>query len=268
MPNEVVMNRALRKRAKRLRSKSEKSLSKMKGQDLQTVSNRMSAEQYAQTLELFENPPTENAVELAVHLAGHLMSETEKVEKEQVPRFVPDHKMKEVDCCAGCAWCCHEPLQVSILDAVSVAQQIRRTDSVDQVLSTLNSYNESIAPLGNKRESLKQSFDPCPFLSPQNQCTVYEARPVICRAFHSTEVNTCESIIKTSASQRDVPMFTGLFGFRGLRLSGARKALKDLGLDDRPVVLARAVQLLLENFEETLEAWMEGEPVFDKAAVL
>ena len=53
-------------------------------------------------------------------------------------------------------------------------------------------------------------------------------------------------------------MFTGLFGFRGLRLSGARKALKDMGLDDRPVVLARAVALLLENFEETLEVQQES----------
>ncbi len=262
------MNRALRKRAKRLRSKSGKSLSKMIGQDLQTVSNRMSAEQYTETLEFFENPPTDNAWELAVHLAEQLMLETENLEKNQVPRFVPDHKMKEVDCCAGCAWCCHEPLQVSILDAVSVAQQIRQTERVAEILATLKSYNESLAPLGNSRESLKQSFDPCPFLGPQNRCTVYEARPVICRAFHSTQVDTCESIVKNASSQRDVPMFTGLFGFRGLRLSGARKALKDLGLDDRPVVLARAVELLLENFEDTLEAWMEGEPVFDRAAVL
>ena len=108
------MNRALRKRAKRLRSKSVKSLSKMKGQDLQIVSNRMSAEQYSQTLEAFENPPTDDAAGLAVHLARQLMVETEELEREQVPRFVPDDKMNDVDCCAGCAWCCHEPLQVSI----------------------------------------------------------------------------------------------------------------------------------------------------------
>ena len=139
-----------------------------------------------------------------------------------------------------------------------MAQQIRQSETVAEVLVTLKRYNESIAPLGNSRESLKQSFDPCPFLNPRNQCSVYEARPVICRAFHSTDVATCESIIKNSSSQRDVPMFTGLFGFRGLRLSGARKALKDMGLDDRPVVLARAVALLLENFEETLEVQQES----------
>ena len=123
------MNRTLRKRAKRLRKKAADSLAKMNSGDLQTVSNRMSSEQYCSTLELFETPQFKTPSELARHLASSLMSATEKMEEEQVPNFVPACKFQEIDCCAGCACCCHEPLQVSILDAISVAGPEMRLSS-------------------------------------------------------------------------------------------------------------------------------------------
>lgn len=262
------MNRTLRKRAKRLRKKAADSLAKMNSGDLQTVSNRMSSEQYCSTLELFETPQFKTPSELARHLASSLMSATEKMEEEQVPNFVPACKFQEIDCCAGCACCCHEPLQVSILDAISVAAHLLDQGKASEALPGLQEYEASIAHLGSSRESLKQSFDPCPFLDPQNRCTVYSARPVICRAFHSTNVGRCEEIVDQESPNRDVPMFTGLFGFRGLRLTGARKALKDLGLDDRPVVLARAVKLLLQDFDGIVEAWLDGKDCFDNVAVI
>lgn len=261
------MNRALRKRAKRLYEKSQKSLSKLDQMDLQTVSNRMSTEQYCQTLSLFQNQSFDDPSELGCRLAADLMDETESLEKNHVPNFIPPERKNEINCCEGCAWCCHEPLQVSILDAISVARNILDSDRDDELLPKLEEYQSSIAHLGQTRERLKESFEPCPFLSDYNKCTVYEARPVICRAFHSTDVGRCEAIIDNTSENRDVPMFTPLFGFRGLRLSGARRALKDLGLDDRPVVLARAVKILLEDFDTTVEAWLDGEPVFEDATV-
>ena len=62
-------------------------------------------------------------------------------------------------------------------------------------------------------------------------------------------------------------MYTGLFGFRGIRLSGARQALSELGMDDRPVVLAKAVKLLLDDFDSVTESWLQGGDSFETAAV-
>jgi hypothetical protein len=63
-------------------------------------------------------------------------------------------------------------------------------------------------------------------------------------------------------------MYANLFGFMGMRLSGARQALMDMGIDDRPVVLATAVYILLQDFDGVVERWLDGEAVFDRAAVI
>ena len=259
------MKRAVRKRAKKLRDKAAQSLAKLKGQDLQTVSNRASSEQYVATLSHFAEPQGEEAEELIRALAQEVIQGTVVLETELVPQFIQPEQMAEIDCRAGCAWCCHEPLQVSILDAISVASYLKANPSSDL---ELESYLAHLEQYDNKRAELKQSFDPCPFLDDYHKCRVYEARPVICRAFHSKDVGRCESIIDNRPGDREVPMFSGLFGFRGLKLSGARKALRDLGLDDRPVILAQAVKLLLDDFDAVAEGWLEGEDVFESAVVV
>lgn len=264
MDKDKLVKRATRKRASKLRAKALKSLPKIKGEDLAAISNRVSLEQYAKTLAHFESAPTSSLGELACHLVQEVLADTETLVSEQVPRFVSSEKQKEIDCGSGCAWCCHEPLQMSILDAISVASHLLNTGSSGE---RLEQYCRDLAPFDNQRHKLKESFEPCPFLDKDKRCQVYEARPVICRAFHSTDVSACQKIVESRAEDRSTPMYTRLFGFVGLRLSGARKAVKDLGLDDRPVILALAVQLLLEDFEGTLEQWLEGEPVFETAVV-
>jgi Fe-S-cluster containining protein len=257
------VKRAIRKRAGKLRDKAAKSLGKLRGEDLQAVSNRQSQEQYIATLDHFVEAKDQSLPELAARLAVELVQETERLEQELVPQFIRQDQLAEIKCGAGCAWCCHEPLQVSILDAVSVAHHIRQGEEE----FALEAYLEHLEPTENRRELLKESFEPCPFLGEDQRCRVYHARPVICRAFHSRDAEHCESLVREEAEQREVPMYTGLFGFRGLRLSGARKALRDLGFDDRPVVLAHAVKLLLDDFEGTTEAWLQGDDVFEPAVV-
>lgn len=262
------LNRALRKRASKLRGKALKQLSKRSsGSDLATLSQKLSLEQYEKVLAHFEKPKEENLSTLAVRLMEDLFRSTEALESEHIEALVPESKARRIDCCAGCAWCCHEPIQCSILDAISVAHHLLNTDKAEEFSPTLDAYLATIAPYENRREQLKQSFDPCPFLGTNHQCKVYQARPIICRAFHSTDVGVCTSIHEQKAAERSVPMYTGLFGFRGIRLSGARQALSELGMDDRPVVLAKAVKLLLDDFDSVTESWLQGGDSFETAAV-
>jgi Fe-S-cluster containining protein len=265
LANPHFMKRAIRKRAGKLRSKALESLAKLQGGDLQTVSNRISLEQYCHTLARFEDPTHDSLGQLAQEIAANLMHETANQSDQLEANYVSEPKQREIDCGAGCAWCCHEPLQVSVVDAISVASFLLQDSTHDR--SHLESYVNNIDVYQNRRAGLKESFAPCPFLSDDKRCQVYEARPVICRAFHSTDVFTCRTVVEQRAEDRSVPMFTALFGFRGLRLSGTRKALREMGLDDRPVVLATAVKLLMDDFDSVVEQWFRGEPVFDLAAV-
>lgn len=257
------MNRALRKRAAKLRDKAKSSLSKMRGSDFQSVAGRVSTEQYIATLNPFADQSEDGPSGIVVTLTRELMDRTEEIENVHEGRFLGAESRAEIKCAAGCSWCCRRPLVVSILDAFAVSYHLLREGDT----LALDSYLQSIAVYGNRRADLNRSYRPCPFLNEQDRCRVYPARPIVCRAFHSTNVEACRIQAETESADRDIPMFTNLFGFRGMALSGARQAVTDLGLDDRPVVLARAVKLILEDFDGVASQWLQGEEVFETAVV-
>lgn len=262
------MNRAVRKRAAKLRAKALKSLSKSKGSDLQSVSNRESQAQYTEILNFFENPTHDSSDSLARDMARSLMNGTTHTLEDEAPRFIKESDLCKIDCSAGCSWCCRQPLQVSILGAVSVAAHILDQACKADYLPLLEEYVRAIAPYEYNHHRLKGSFERCPFLGPDDRCGVYEARPVVCRAFHSTDKKSCQRVVEERSENRDISMFSAYFGFIGLRLSGARQALKDLGLDDRPVVLGAAVKLLLDDFPGVTENWLNGGNIFEEVAVI
>lgn len=263
-----MIKRAVRKRAGKLRAKTMKSLAKSKGGDLQSVSNQESQTQYSEVLALFENPTHENVGELVSEMARRLMQGTRQTAEEVAPRFISETDLGKIECSAGCSWCCRQPLQVSILGAISVAAYILDNGLKDHYSPLLETYVQTIAPYEYDHLRLKECFEPCPFLGAGERCGVYEARPVVCRAFHSTDKRCCEKVIVERSKDRNIPMFSRYFGFIGMRLSGARQALKDMGFDDRPVVLGAAVKLLLDDFEGVTEKWLDGEDVFEEVAVL
>jgi Fe-S-cluster containining protein len=261
------MKRAVRKRAGKLREKALKSVAKSKGSDLQSVSNRLSQMQYADVLARFENPTHDSLEQLARDLASSVMLATEQTAEQEATKFITDQHLSKIECAAGCSWCCRQPLQVSILGAVSVAAYILDNDLGETYLPRLADYIRTLEPFEYDHKKLKDCFRPCPFLGEDHRCQVYQARPVVCRAFHSTDKACCERIIRDQTEERDVPMFPRLFGFIGVRLSGARQALSALGLDDRPVVLGAAVKLLLDDFQGTVADWISGGHVFDDVVI-
>ena len=261
------MKRAVRKRAGKLRGKALKSLAKAKGSDLQAVSNRLSQNQYVEVLERFENPTHESPEQLARELAASVMEATEQTAQEEARSFITPQHLAKIECAAGCSWCCRQPLQVSILGAVSVAAYLLENDLDETYLPLLQAYVDRLEPFEYDHKKLKECFERCPFLGPEDRCQVYQARPVVCRAFHSTDKSCCERIVAERTESRDVPMYPRLFGFIGVRLSGARQAFSALGLDDRPVVLGSAVKLLLDDFEGVVADWLDGGEVFDPVVV-
>lgn len=251
------MNRATRKRVERNLAAARKEFDRLGGNDLTTVSRRLELGQYVETLELLDQGPAA--------LAEAVLRATERVVELEASAFLKPADRDRVDCRAGCAWCCHQPLQVSPLDAVAMTHHLLPTLDRDR----LQAYTQDLsARLPFQREKLKTCFAPCPFLDTETSlCTAYESRPVVCRAFHSTSVEHCRAIHDEQRPVRTVPMFELLMGFVGLPLEGAHRALGELGVDLRPVVLGVAVALLAEDFEGLTRAWLAGERVFEPAVV-
>lgn len=100
-------------------------------------------------------------------------------------RFDPKVTKGAITCMPGCAWCCHHPVAISIFEGISIYRWL-----VSQGKWSLN-LKEKL------KESAEQQFEltyevwlkaliPCPLLGPDNKCTVYPVRPLICRVYYAT----------------------------------------------------------------------------------
>jgi Fe-S-cluster containining protein len=87
-------------------------------------------------------------------------------------QFYQKHQA-HMQCKAGCAQCCHVDLSIFEGEAVAILQWAINLDKEkkQELLALLNSPEQTTVFKKNKA---------CVFLR-NNQCTIYEARPIICR---------------------------------------------------------------------------------------
>lgn len=90
-----------------------------------------------------------------------------------------------VDCKKGCASCCYLPVKT----LPSIARYIGEQFSGDErrILK---------ARLASYLDGIEKSRQACPFLQ-ENQCSIYEFRPLACRTFTSPNVKLCEKNLLT-----------------------------------------------------------------------
>lgn len=77
---------------------------------------------------------------------------------------------EKIQCRKGCSKCCSQIFRITKLDGWMISQHV-----------------ESL-PEARRNELLKKAMEyiqgePCPALGLEGECTIYEARPVICRRF-------------------------------------------------------------------------------------
>lgn len=243
------MNRAMKKRLKRLLGSSPPAISRANA--LQQTVDSLYSRQYRRTLEILDGLTTDNAGVIATALA-HSVHEACAEAQQAALQHYPEVPA-QIHCRAGCAWCCYEQLQVHILDAVGVAASLSQV--LDYSLETRN------------RQELKKIFRACPFLGDDRCCTVYPHRPLVCRAYHSINLAECQKVVESQDAERQVPMNLRYYGFPGLAQEATLKVFEELGIDRRPVVLGPAVSALTRNFESMTADWLGGGDAFEEVVV-
>ncbi|MBR0936550.1 YkgJ family cysteine cluster protein [Bradyrhizobium jicamae] len=97
-------------------------------------------------------------------------------------------------CASGCAACCHLYVQVPPGTAAVMAEHIAAHFTPAERAS-LRERLEAAAAAAHAVPDPARLRRPCPLLGSDNRCTVYEVRPLSCRAFTSRSVARCHEVV-------------------------------------------------------------------------
>ncbi len=89
----------------------------------------------------------------------------------------------KIQCRKGCSKCCSQIFNITQIDAWIIGEYVRSLPA-EQREALQQKAREYLSHLPlDKGESAKREGVPCPALGAEGECTIYEARPVICRRF-------------------------------------------------------------------------------------
>lgn len=138
---------------------------------------------------------------------------------------------KTTDCKRGCSWCCYQPV-FALNHEIETLNHFILQNFDKQIRSEIQkraaSKQSKLRDL--KGEELLNSKFPCPLLK-DGYCLAYKVRPMACRIYLSTELNTCLKFYKKPHDKENYPALMQ-FPMRVGRLmnEGFKSALKSQGI--------------------------------------
>ena len=145
-----------------------------------------------------------------------------------VARQFPD----EFRCRKGCSDCCHAAFDISLAESVLIMEHFHllgrktRRDILKRAEQAEKRWQQAL----NAGEDLSLIRIPCPLLSPDDQCLLYDVRPVNCRTYGApTEIEGKGHVCALSgfASGRTYPT---------VRLHIIQKNLLELSMEINPQI--------------------------------
>ena len=122
-------------------------------------------------------------------------------------------RQRERACQPGCAMCCHLQVHVPPQSAFLIARHITAHFDADQRAALIGRLEAAVAVL-NAAADPPNVRQPCALLGPDNVCTVYDVRPLSCRAFTSVSADRCRrAIFDTAPGAGAVEQDPGHFRF-------------------------------------------------------
>lgn len=136
-----------------------------------------------------------------------------------------------ISCKKGCEWCCHQPVFALDYELEYLNFWISANFNKKEITETQIKAKEKLNKLSNlKGNDLLNSKYPCPLL--QNKCcSAYDARPMACRIYISTDVKSCEYFYRKPDDKNHFPTLLELPMQLGRIMNeGFKAALKTTGI--------------------------------------
>lgn len=186
---------------------------------------------------------------------GRMYDQIRQMTEEEQEKWMPD-------CRAGCSHCCYQVVGVAVPELLSFVDYIRENccaEEIERIKRGAAEYGEAYrsTPVG-----IRPMFA-CPVLV-DDRCGAYEGRCLVCRGYHSLDVNVCIELKEHPEKQIAAPGIKEMFSVAMNIRTGMRRALKEQGLDSDLIVLGLGLEIAL-NDPEAGDKYFRGENVFAEA---
>lgn len=158
-------------------------------------------------------------------------------------------------CRQGCAHCCCQAVLVYAPEAFRIAALIQeRAGTINAMQAAARKWSEAAPNSGNVRQVI------CPLLS-NGACSIYDARPLNCRAFVAIDVNECIStflMMGKFAVRMPVPVTNMRTFCHMLMMSALRLAEKNIALYEMNAAIGRVLAT-----PDAEAKWLSGMNIFE-----
>lgn len=154
----------------------------------------------------------------------------------------------DVACYKGCHWCCHQAVFANSYELHFLSENIKKTFSSEE-LSGLIERTEAKYSMTSKLgdEEILKYKAPCPLLK-DGACSGYAVRPMACRIYLSTKLETCLEFYRNPENEANYPALID-FPLKAGRMmnEGFRTALKEFGIETTEFRLEMGLRIVLNN---------------------
>jgi hypothetical protein len=176
-------------------------------------------------------------------------------------RVLQPQEEQQVACRKGCFWCCTLKVGVTVPEVMAIVAHLEAAPEQLEVV------RKRAAELAKDPRILSDTEKPkarigCALLTEDGSCGVYAVRPIPCRGWLSTDVESCKKHLDGEGEPRFVLSVARNTGFVQL---GLAKAMDDIERYPYLVELTSGLDIAL-NEPNAIERWLAGEPVFQRAS--
>lgn len=169
----------------------------------------------------------------------------------------------KIECSMGCSYCCYSQVSLTPPEVVLIGSFIKENYSLSKTDALMKKANKNIRlTMGKSADERIDLWEktPCIFLD-DDVCSIYEARPLICRAWHSLSADQCRKAFHSNDKNAEIDSTPFRNIILGAVRDGLSRACNTVGCESKPIDITRSIKIILQH-PDPAYAWINGEPLF------
>lgn len=154
----------------------------------------------------------------------------------------------KVACFKGCHWCCHQAVFANSYELHFLSEKIKKNFNSEDLTVVISKTDAKYLATSNlSDDDILKYKAPCPLLQ-EGACSAYAARPMACRIYLSTKLQTCLEFYHHPENETNFPALIDLPLRAGQMMNeGFRAALKESGIETAEFRLEEGLRITLKN---------------------